>query len=140
MLAVQRQGGRLLNDYFEKTGITASQAEAISILESRQPLTLKELGNLLICEAGSPSRLVDRMVADGIIEKVVHPDDSRAVLLRLTAEGQAIAKRIKEIEEDAYRYINQLLTDQEIKSVNGMLEKFIKAFPIHETLVSRGYI
>jgi DNA-binding MarR family transcriptional regulator len=66
ILAAQRHGGRQMNEYMKTIDLTASQSEVIRILEQWQPISLKELGSLLICEAGSPSRLIDRM-AEGRI-------------------------------------------------------------------------
>jgi DNA-binding MarR family transcriptional regulator len=140
ILAVQRQGNRLLNELLVKTGVTPSQAEVLRVLEARQPLTLKDLGNLLICETGSPSRLVDRMVKDGFIERMVHLEDSRFVLLNLTKEGQEAAEKIKIIEGEVYGLIEKMLSENEMKATNNTLRKFIQDFPIHETLNKRGFL
>ena len=43
ILAVQRQGNRLLNELLEKYQVSSSQAEAIRVLDTRQPLSLNEL-------------------------------------------------------------------------------------------------
>lgn len=140
ILAVQRQGNRLLNQLLEKTGVTPSQAEVIRVLETRQPLSLKDLGNLLICETGSPSRLVDRMVKDGWIERMIHPEDSRFVVLQLTKEGQEAAEKVKLVEEEVYGLIEKLLSENEMKATNNTLRRFIQDFPIQETLNMRGFL
>ncbi len=140
ILAVQRQGNRLLNDLLEKTGVSSSQAEAIRVLQTRQPLSLKEMGNLLICETGSPSRLIDRMVKDGLIERKVHPQDSRFVLLQLTKKGQEIAEKVKAIEDEVYDWIENRMTEEELKAANDTLQKFLQAFPVRETLTQRGFL
>jgi DNA-binding MarR family transcriptional regulator len=140
ILAVQRQGNRLLNELLEKAGVTPSQAEVIRVLETRQSLSLKDLGNLLVCETGSPSRLVDRMVKDGLIERMNHPEDSRFVLLQLTKEGREAAERVKIIEGEVYGLIEKMLSENEMKAINDILRRFIQDFPIHETLVMRGFL
>ena len=58
LLAAQREGNRFLADALEPLGLTPSQAEALRVLQDWQPLALVELGGLLVCEQGSPSRLV----------------------------------------------------------------------------------
>ncbi|MET3207903.1 UNVERIFIED_CONTAM: DNA-binding MarR family transcriptional regulator [Paenibacillus sp. PvR008] len=140
ILAVQRQGNRMFNALLNKTGVTPSYAEVIRVLELRQPLTLKDLGNLLICETGSPSRLVERMVKDGWIEKMIHPEDSRFVLLKLTIKGQETAEKVKIIEGEVYGRIEEKLSEEEMQVINDKLGKFLQDFPIHETLIRRGYL
>ena len=79
------------------------------------------------------------MVKDGLIERTVHPKDSRFVLLQLTQTGNEIAKKVKIIEEEIYGMIEKMLTEKELKAANEILEKFLRAFPVRETLISRGY-
>ena len=44
--------------------------DATCVLADYAPLSLRGLGTLLVCESGtSPSRLVDRIVARGLVER-----------------------------------------------------------------------
>lgn len=138
ILAMQRQGNRILQDMLEAHGITPSQAEVIRVMEEREAVTLKELGNLLICEWGSPSRLVDRMVKDGLIQRQKNPEDSRFVLLKLTEKGRRKAEHIREIEQELYHLLQQKLSEHELETVNGILTKMLEEFPISEKLAKRG--
>src|SRR3954451_20095746 len=68
VLAIQREGNRLLAAELRPLGITPSQAEVLRVLRDHGPLTLNALGGLLVCETGnSPSRLVDCLVAQGLV-------------------------------------------------------------------------
>src|SRR5262245_7452406 len=70
VLAIQREGNRLLAAELRPLGITPSQAEVLRVLRDHGPLTLNALGDLLVCETGnSPSRLVDRLVAQGLVKR-----------------------------------------------------------------------
>jgi DNA-binding MarR family transcriptional regulator len=140
ILAVQRNGNRLLNEVLKEVGVTASQAEVIRVLEMKQPLSLKELGQLLICETGSPSRLVDRMIRDGHVERMTHPDDSRFVLLQLTKKGQEAAEKVKYVEEQFYHQIQNMVSETELSEINPILERFLRGFTLHETLGLRGFL
>ncbi len=111
LLAAQRQGNRELNDLLRENGLTASQAEVLRILENWKSLSLKELGQLLICEAGSPSRLIERMTQDGLIEKVVDPKDSRFLILQLTAEGLEKVGIVRSIEKQLYEKLMEIYSD-----------------------------
>src|SRR5436189_5649367 len=69
ILGAQREGARALADLLRPAGLTAAQGEVIAVLqEAKRPLTLREIGERLVCEAGSPSRLVASMVEDGLLQ------------------------------------------------------------------------
>ncbi|MEV4625955.1 MarR family winged helix-turn-helix transcriptional regulator [Micromonospora sp. NPDC049523] len=103
ILAAQREGNRLLAQNLRPLGVTPSQAEVLRLLADRQPLTLGGLGELLVCESGTnPSRLVDRLVAAGLVDRVEAPHDRRTVELTLTAAGRDVANRVADVEERLY--------------------------------------
>lgn len=92
--ALQREIERLMNEAVRPLGLTAAQAEAIVVIGQAGPLSLKELGELLIAEAGHPSRLVDRLVDAGFVERGAAGGDRRRVELTLTSRGRELEKRV----------------------------------------------
>jgi MarR family transcriptional regulator, organic hydroperoxide resistance regulator len=108
VLALQREGNRQLADVLRPLGLTPSQAEVLQVLDQFGELTLLELGERLVCETGSPSRLVNGMVQAGYISKKQSPDDGRAVKLTLAARGQALMPQLNAIE-DSY---NAMVAEQ----------------------------
>lgn len=107
ILAAQREGNRQFAEALKPLGLTPSQAEVVRLVADYQPLTMKELGGLLVCESGTnPSRLVDRLVTSGLVERKIDEADRRAVKLTLTGQGSAAAAHIAEIEEAMYAMID----------------------------------
>ncbi|SEB97666.1 MarR family transcriptional regulator [Paenibacillus sp. GP183] len=140
ILAAQRLGQRQLNDFMKTIELTVSQSEVIRVLEQWQPISLKDLGSLLICETGSPSRLIERMVEDGLVDKVANPSDARFVWLQLTEKGMGKAKQIMEFEEKLYKDLESILSNDEMTSVSSTLEKMLSHFPIIDTLRKRNLL
>lgn len=137
ILAAQRIGSRQLNEYMKTIDLTPSQSEVIQVLKQWQPISLKDLGSLLVCESGSPSRLVERLVQDGMINKLVDPVDSRYVLLQLTELGMQKSEQIRHFEEKMHEDLGKLFTTDELASVSNTLEKLLSHFPIAEALQKR---
>ncbi|CAA9505519.1 MAG: hypothetical protein AVDCRST_MAG45-1574 [uncultured Solirubrobacterales bacterium] len=54
-------------------GLTGAQADAVVVIGQAEPLSLNDLGELLIAEAGHPSRLVDRLVDAELVERRGQP-------------------------------------------------------------------
>ncbi|GAA3206568.1 MarR family winged helix-turn-helix transcriptional regulator [Dactylosporangium siamense] len=138
ILAAQREGNRQLGQALRPLGVTASQAEVLRVLQDRQPLTLNGLGDLLVCESGSsPSRLVDRLAAAGLVDRVVAVHDRRQVQLTLTAMGADLAQRIAEIEESLYRSIDAAAEGLDLTQLTGFLRTFVADLPAGQALARR---
>jgi len=99
ILAVQREGNRQLTEVLRALKLTPAQAEVLLVLQQYQPMTLLELGERLICETGSPSRLVKSMVEAGWVEKTPNPEDGRAINLRLTAAANSMLPQLNQIDQ-----------------------------------------
>ncbi|GGH86530.1 DNA-binding MarR family transcriptional regulator [Pullulanibacillus pueri] len=140
ILAVQRQGNKMLKAYLKNIGVTPSQAEVMSVLKKYQPIALKELGHLLICEEGSPSRLVERMVKENLIERIRDQRDSRYVRLVLTPLGNEKYELIIKAEADMYHRVEALYSKEELMTANQMLRKIILGTPLEQALEDRGFV
>ncbi|MFT8693880.1 MAG: MarR family transcriptional regulator [Liquorilactobacillus satsumensis] len=103
--AVQKEGQKKYSELLAPLGITPNQSEVLQVLSKKEPLSLKELGGLLICESKSPSRLVQRLVENGFIYKSQALDDNRKSVLHLTAKGRKLIPDIKE-KEDLFNEYN----------------------------------
>lgn len=117
ILAAQREGNRQLSLALSPLNLTSSQAEAIRVLGEFGPLSLRNLGELLICESGNnPSRLVDRLVIAGLVQRDASSHDRRQVTLSLTKDGQRADEEVKLIEEQFYRQIEDLSAGIELEA------------------------
>lgn len=140
ILAAQREGNRLLGQALRPLGVTPSQAEVIRVLQDRGPLTLNGLGELLVCESGtSPSRLVDRLVAAGLVKREVATHDRRHIEVSLTAEGAELGQEIIKIEDELYRSIDAAAEGHDLEPVFGFLRAFVADLPAGQALARRTH-
>src|ERR1700728_1235552 len=103
VLAAQREGARALATALKPHDLTPSQAEAIAVLrDTGRPLTVREIGQRLVCEGGSPSRLMSTLTHKGLVESAVGSADGRTTLLSLTSAGIDAARTVSQIEQDFY--------------------------------------
>ena len=87
-----------------------------------------------VCETGnSPSRLVDRLVSQALVQRDTDPDDRRYLALSLTAEGKALSKRIV-VAEDALHDIDQLVAGQPVDETITTLRAVANAFSAGQAL------
>jgi DNA-binding MarR family transcriptional regulator len=77
-------------------GISFSRTRALRRLLAA-PLTLKQLAAALATDAPYATLIVDDLAELGLVERQPHPEDRRAKLVILTAEGRAVAERAAQI-------------------------------------------
>jgi DNA-binding MarR family transcriptional regulator len=129
ILAAQRHGSRLMADHLRAAGLTPAQAEVLQVLSGHGPVTLVELGRLMISETGSPSRLVDSLAARGLVAKEPGSDDKRVVRLRLTPAGQQTLAdgRVQTAALDGL--LTQRLSPGEMAELARMLRELLRGTP-----------
>jgi DNA-binding MarR family transcriptional regulator len=138
ILAAQREGNRLLTQALKPHGITPSQAEVLRLLQQHGTLSLNGLGQLLVCESGTnPSRLVERAVAAGLVERRTDAEDRRYLQLSLTPEGERLATTVAGIEQDMYTLLDAVCEGLEADAVLEFLHRLIDTLPSGEALKRR---
>jgi DNA-binding MarR family transcriptional regulator len=118
--------------------LTPAWAEALSVLDSREPLTIRELGLLLVCEGEHPSRLVNRMVTAGLLTTEPSPDDDRARWIRLTPAARSLLPKLRKIEDQLHTAIESTVDPADLDSCREVLEGFIDGLPAGQALQRRA--
>lgn len=138
VLAAQREGNRMLARALRPWGLAPSQAEVLRILADFGPLTLTGLGGLLVCESGhNPSRLVDRLVLKGVIERRQSQEDRREIELTLNTDGALLAEKVKSIEDVIHIQIAQVLEGHDVEPTLRLLRQFVRGLPSGQALARR---
>jgi DNA-binding MarR family transcriptional regulator len=138
ILAAQREGNRQLTLMLSEIGVTPAQSEALRIIADHGPLALKELGDMLVCDTGtSPSRIVDRLVAAGLVQRTTSEHDRRQVRLTLTPEGRDRAGRVTEIENQLYDLLDRAGEGTDIDAFITFLHTFTRQSPAGLALANR---
>jgi MarR family transcriptional regulator, organic hydroperoxide resistance regulator len=127
ILGAQREGARILAGALTPLGVTAAQAEALTVIAAAdEPLRLSELGAQLVCEAGSPSRLVTTLVRSGLVVRRERDGDRRSVELTLTRKGAALARRIAKVDETLHRELADALGPRDTRALIRGLGKLVE--------------
>jgi transcriptional regulator, marR family, putative len=114
-----REYGKLL----EPLGITPNQSEVLLVLGEHAPLSLKGLGESLICEEKSPSRLVQALIKKGLVKKEISSKDKRSSRLSLTAAGADLLPKIAEQEAIFGKHLAQQVPN--LEAFSQILEEFL---------------
>jgi DNA-binding MarR family transcriptional regulator len=134
--AGQRDFERRANEAMRPLGLTGAQADAITVIAQAGPLSLKELGELLIAEAGHPSRLVDRLVEAGLVERRGADDDRRRIVLSLTPRGRRLEKRVAATREQMLVLGWALIGERDLEPALELMRDLAQYSPF-STLIGR---
>ena len=135
--ALQRALERGANEAMRPLGLTGAQADALTVLRQAGPLSLGELGELLIAEAGHPSRLVDRLVEAGLVERQPAKKDRRRIVLSLTPEGRRLEKRAESMRQVQLDFFRQLLGRRDLSSELELVLEMLSYTPYAELIERR---
>jgi DNA-binding MarR family transcriptional regulator len=138
VLAVQREGNRQLATALRAVDLTPSQAEAVRVIGQYGPLSLQNVGELLVCESGTnPSRLIDRLVDAGLVLRQTAPDDRRRVTLSLTAEGKRAEGAVRAIEQSFYERLDTALAGVDLEPSLALLRSLAEGTSAGDSLRHR---
>ena len=138
VLAAQREGARALTAALKPHDLTPSQAEAIAVLrDAKSPLTVREIGQRLVCEGGSPSRLMSTLASKGLVESTAGTADRRTTVLSLTSAGLDAAQIVSQIEQNLYQGLNYILDDAQVAAAMPVLRTLVAQLPAGQALQRR---
>jgi DNA-binding MarR family transcriptional regulator len=87
---------RQLTRALVEEGCSVEQWRVLVLLADGRGHGMTELAEFALVPAPSLTRLVDRMVADGLVHRRVDPRDRRRVLVHATRRGRALHRRLAE--------------------------------------------
>jgi MarR family transcriptional regulator for hemolysin len=125
---------RLLRTEFDRRvrrlGITRAQWLVLTRLHRRPGASHSELAEMMEVEKATAGRMIDRLVANGWVERRTQRDDRRVKRVYLTPEAERVHKRIWRVAEDTVNAALSDLSERESKQLMALLQR------IKKTLVS----
>jgi MarR family transcriptional regulator, organic hydroperoxide resistance regulator len=135
--AAMREAERRLNDLLRPLGLTTGQAEVLQLLERCGPMSLGELGALLVAEGGHPSRLVDRMVRAGYVIREEAAEDRRRITLQVSKHGLELAKGARESKKEFRKWMSEQLKDVDIEAARSFFAAYLTGTELEKTVAQR---
>ncbi|MEL7220846.1 MAG: MarR family transcriptional regulator [Bacteroidota bacterium] len=106
-------------------GLTWQQFNVLRILRGRhpEPATVKLLMERMIDKMSNASRLVDKLLAKGLVERVTSTSDRRRVDVSITEEGLELLGKASAKMEKGLGFYENPLTEAEAVELNRLLDK-----------------
>jgi DNA-binding MarR family transcriptional regulator len=107
--------------------ITIPQFRTLVILSNRGPINLATLAGLLGVQPSATGRMVDRLVAAGLIDRLPHPTSRRELLAALTKRGREVVRRVTAHRRAEIATIVEKMPPQERHGLVRALKEFTAA-------------
>lgn len=123
---VNQKKDRLLNEYLSPLDITAAQFKVLCSIRCAACITPVELKKVLSVDLGALTRMLDRLVCKGWVERLPNPNDKRGVLVKLTTSGAAICEQCHQlVGQDLHQELTKNLTADEVATLEHLLKKVL---------------
>lgn len=125
LVAVSAQSIAAVEDVADLT-----QVRALVIVASQGSVSLAQLASGANLHVTRASRMVDRLVKDGLINRADDPTNRRQVALTLTSAGERVVRRVMQRRREAIEPILAALTRQMSKPRRAELVTLLREFAV----------
>ena len=109
------------NSFFKSFGISPQQYNILRILNgAKAPLKVQTIKDRMIDRSPNATRLMDKLCAKKLIDRIPCPEDRRVVHITITEKGK---KLLGDISENLNDDILKNLTENEATQLSDLLDK-----------------
>lgn len=112
------------NRLLKKYKITGAQYNILRILRGQHPnpASINLLKERMLDKMSDASRLVDRLISKGLVDRKICTEDRRRVEVKITTAGLSLLKKIDEHNEEFDKNLKHI-NEQDAKTINDLLDK-----------------
>jgi DNA-binding MarR family transcriptional regulator len=109
---------------FEEEDITSQQFNILRILRGSfpQPLSTLQIRERMLEKMSDTSRIVDRLIAKGLVKKITCKNDRRLVDVIITDKGKKLLERL-DLKQDQMDSVLGNLSEQDAAILSDLLDK-----------------
>ncbi|SDE49631.1 MarR family winged helix-turn-helix transcriptional regulator [Ruegeria marina] len=122
LAAAHRRINASLNARLRGHGIQIEAWRLLEALESGQRFTMGELAEIVLMNPPALTKLVDRMVSDGLVHRQVAQSDHRKINVLTTALGRKRMMQIRREIEDQDASIQRQLGESDSQKLISLLQ------------------
>jgi DNA-binding MarR family transcriptional regulator len=109
--------------------LTAAQWYPLWKLKRDGPCTAQELARDMDIDAGAMTRLIDRLAAKGLVQRLRCDTDRRRVMLTLTAAGESVADHVPQVLADVNNAYLRDFSRDEWQQLKDLLRRMLASGP-----------
>jgi DNA-binding MarR family transcriptional regulator len=113
--------------------LTAMQWQPLWKLKIDPTTTAQQLARQMDVDAGAMTRMLDRLEAKGLIERVRSEADRRCIRLALTPAGEEVVQHVPFVLADVHNQFLRDFSEEEWRQLTGLLARLLANSPMPKT-------
>ncbi|CAH2406153.1 MarR family winged helix-turn-helix transcriptional regulator [Mesorhizobium escarrei] len=123
--SVNRQLEEELQESLRPSGVPIEQLRVLEVLARAGSLPMGELAVKALVEPTTLTKMIDRMVSDGLVFRAPDPADRRRVLILLAPAGEALQKRLHNVSVAQEERLAKQLQNGKAEELRNLLRELI---------------
>lgn len=114
----------------KREGVQVEHWRVLEILSTQQGRSMGDLAELVLMNHPALTKMVDRMVANGLVHRLPDPHDQRRVLVHITDSGFDLFGRLRKHADKYNQEFTTNLGSKKVDKLKALLEELIEETPI----------
>ena len=106
-------------------GCPPAEWKVLATLAEGQPVSIGKLAETVVMKQPTLTRVLDRMVATGQVQRVRHAEDRRVILVNITPAGQKVVRQLLPLAREQEERILQAIGPRRAADVKAGLQQLI---------------
>jgi len=124
--SLNRQLEAELEDRLRPGGVPIEQYRILEVLDAKEPAAMGEIAQQSLIEAPTLTKIVDKMVAEGLVYRAPDANDRRRVLILTAPAGKTLFKRLRGVSTAQEQRIIDLLEGDKAAALRSLLKELIQ--------------
>ena len=106
--------------------VSLQQFNVLRILRGQngKPANLSTLNQRMVTKMSNTTRLVDKLILKGYVDRIVCPSNRRKVEINITSEGEMVLNKMDDAMKIAENNILENISKKELIQLNSLFNKF----------------
>lgn len=107
-------------------GVSLQQFNVLRILRGQKgkPANLSTLNERMVTKMSNTTRLVDKLILKGYVDRMVCPSNRRKVEINITVQGESALSEMDTAMKEAQEKLLKNFTVEDLTALNVLLDKF----------------
>lgn len=92
--------------------------------QKQEPANLSTINERMVTKMSNTTRLVDKLIAKGFVDREVCAENRRKVEITITKKGLEILTELDKVMETTENMLLKNFNDEELRTLNQLLDKF----------------
>ncbi len=115
-----------INHALKEFGVSLQQFNVLRILRGRKgsPANLSTLNERMVTKMSNTTRLVDKLILKGFVNRIICPTNRRKVEISITSKGKKILEEMDVVMQNVEDDLVKNFSTKDLELLNQLLNKF----------------